>query len=132
MLVFYGLSGALNPIKILLKMWPSGSDVLKLIFLSAIGTLNRTFFEPFLFAYQSLILSGRLVVALNFSMKSTSFAFHETSFTDIVDLVVKAANDSKILLSISLFSPETKIFESDWGLMLLPSNWETPSLIWLM
>jgi hypothetical protein len=103
-------------------MWPSGSDVLKLIFLSAIGTLNKTFFEPFLFAYQSLIFYGTLVVELNFSMKSASFAFHETSLSDVVDFDIKAANDSKILFSISLFSPETKISDSDLGLMLFPSN----------
>lgn len=122
MLVFYGLSGALNPINILLRMWPSGSDVLKLIFCSVIGTLNKTFFDPFLFAYQSLIFSGTLVVELNFSMKSTYLAFHEASFNDVVDFDVKAAKDSKILFNISLFSPETKISDNDLGLILFPSN----------
>jgi hypothetical protein len=113
MLDFYGLSAALKPIKILLKVCPYESDVAKLILFSLTGTLNKTFFDPFLFAYQSFIFSYTLVFELNFSMKSISFDSHEISLIDEADFPDNEANESKILFSISFFSPETKISESD-------------------
>ncbi len=105
MLFFSGLSIQLKPIIILLRICPYGSEVLKNIFLSSTGTLNNTFLVPFLFAYQSFILSIMLVVDANFSIYSTSLDVHlfylDVELEDPFELI--EPKESNIFFNISLF-----------------------------